>query len=238
MPQGTVGGTQVSINFKEASLQFMARGQIIRGKLPFASSYATAMAHSRRVRRLKVLLPIAALLISLAFIAVSVVRAYLPENIAVGGVKIENGKIVMEKPAVSGRNNEGISYTMLAERALQDIKNPDLITLQTIKASVPVSKDVLASVIAIEALYNRAKDDLKMTEPFSINLNSGIRAEFQSADLDVKAGRMETTKPVSINTKSASILAQSMKMTDKGRTILFRGKVKVSIEAAAVHKPK
>ena len=214
----------------------MTRSEIMKGKLPFASSYASAMAHSRRVRRLKIMLPIAALLISLAFIAVSFVRTYLPDNISVGGVKIENGKIVMEKPAVSGRNDEGISYTMLAERALQDIKNPDLITLQTIKASVPVSKDVLASVTAIEALYNRARDNLKMTAPFSIDLNSGIQAKFQSAQLDVKAGRMETAKPVSIVTKSASILAQSMKMTDKGRTITFRGKVKVSIEAGAVHK--
>lgn len=218
-------------------MQLITRGPTSNGKLPFTSSYGAAMVHSRRVKRLKIMLPVAALIISLAFIAVSVVRTYLPDNISVGGVTIENGKIVMEKPAVSGRNNEGISYTMLAERALQDIKNPDLITLQTIKASVPVSKDVLASVTAIEALYNRARDDLKMTAPFSINLNSGIKADFQSASLDVKAGRMETNKPVSIATKSASILAESMKMTDKGRTILFRGKVKVSIEAAAVHKP-
>ena len=202
----------------------------------FSGHYAEALAHSRRVRRLKVILPLAALLISLAFIAVSIMRTYLPENLSVGGVKIENGKIVMEKPAVSGRNDEGISYTMLAERALQDIKNPDLITLQTIKASLPISDDVLASVTALEALYNRTLDNLSMTQPFTIDLTSGIKASFQSADLDVKAGRMETRDPVSIATKSASILAQSMKMTDKGRTILFQGKVKVSIEAGAVHK--
>lgn len=202
----------------------------------FPENYAGAMSHSRRVKQLKILLPLAALLISLAFIAVSIARTYLPENISVGGMKIENGKIVMEKPAVSGRNDEGISYTMLAERALQDIKNPDLITLQQIKASVPVTKDVLATVAAIEALYNRAMDNLEMTAPFSINLNSGIEAKFQSAHLDVKAGGMETEDPVAIVTKSASIVAQSMKMTDKGRTILFRGKVKVSVEAGAVHK--
>lgn len=205
-------------------------------KTQFSGHYAEALAHSRRVRRLKVILPLTALLISLAFIAVSVVRTYLPENLSVGGVKIENGKIVMEKPAVSGRNGDGISYTMLAERALQDIKNPDLITLQTIKASLPVSEDVLASVTALEALYNRTLDNLSMTQPFTIDLTSGVKASFQTAQLDVKAGRMETSDPVSIATKSASILAESMKMTDKGRTILFKGKVKVSIEAGAVHK--
>jgi lipopolysaccharide export system protein LptC len=204
----------------------------------FSGQYAAALSHSGRVSRLKVILPLLALAISLAFIAVSVIRTYLPENISVGGVKIENGKIVMEKPAVSGRNSEGISYTMLAERALQDIKNPDLITLQTIKASVPVSTDVLASVAAIEALYDRAKDNLVMTRPFTINLSSGIEAKFQSAKLDVRGGRMESDAPVSIGTKSASILAESMKMTDKGRTIIFHGKVRVFIEAKAVHKPQ
>ena len=202
----------------------------------FDARYATALSHSRRVKRLKVILPLLALAISLAFIAVSIVLTSLPENIKVGGVKIENGKIVMEKPAVSGRNADGINYTMLAERALQDIKDPDQITLQTIKASVPVSSDVLASIAAIEALYNRAQDNLVLTQPFTINLSSGIDAKFQSATLDVKGGRMESKTPVSIATKSASILAESMKMTDKGRTIIFDGKVKVSIEAAAVHK--
>lgn len=204
----------------------------------FSDQYAAALSHSGRVSRLKVILPLLALVISLAFIAVSVVRTYLPENIKVGGVKIENGKIVMEKPAVSGRNSDGISYTMLAERALQDITNPDLITLQTIKASVPVSTDVLASVAAIEALYDRAQDNLVMTKPFTINLSSGIEAKFQSAKLDVKGGKMESDGPVSIGTKSASILAESMKMTDKGRTIIFDGRVKVFIEAKAVHKPQ
>lgn len=202
----------------------------------FPRAYDAAMAHSRRVKRLKILLPVIALLISLAFIAVSVIRTYLPENLVIGGVKIEDGKLVMEKPAVSGRNADGISYSMLAERALQDIKRPDLITLQNIHASVPMSKDVLASITAVEALYNRAVDNLEMTAPFTINLSSGIEATFQSAKLDVKAGKMQTDDPVSIATKSASIVAQSMKMTDKGRTILFSGKVRVSVEADAVHK--
>lgn len=202
----------------------------------FPRAYDAAMAHSRRVKRLKILLPVLALLISLAFIAVSIIRTYLPENLVIGGVKIEDGKLVMEKPAVSGRNADGISYSMLAERALQDIKRPDLITLQKIRASVPMSADVLASITAVEALYNRAVDNLEMTAPFTINLSSGIEAKFQSAKLDVKAGKMQTDDPVSISTKSASIIAQSMKMTDKGRTILFSGRVRVSIEADAVHK--
>src|SRR5262245_31822865 len=85
------------------------------------NAYRDAQFHSARVRKLKILLPVAAVIISLIFIGVSVVRAYLPENLKIEAAKIENGKVVMEKPAISGRNSQGISYSMIAERALQDI---------------------------------------------------------------------------------------------------------------------
>ena len=66
------------------------------GKAAFArparTAYGAALSHSGRVRRLKVLLPVAAVVVSLAFIAVSMVRAYLPENLKIEGAKIENGK--------------------------------------------------------------------------------------------------------------------------------------------------
>src|SRR5690606_18972411 len=90
-------------------------------------AYQAALAHSVRVRKLRVWLPISAAVISLVFIAVSVARAYLPENLSVENATIENGKIVMERPAMAGRNDDGVSYSMTASRALQDIQNPNMI---------------------------------------------------------------------------------------------------------------
>ena len=40
--------------------------------------------------------------------------SYLPENLQIASAKIENGKVVMEKPAIAGRNEDGISYSMRA----------------------------------------------------------------------------------------------------------------------------
>jgi len=208
---------------------------VSRGK-PARDPYRTAIGHSARVRRLKILLPIAALLISLAFIGVSVIRTFLPDNISIEGAKIENGKVVMEKPAISGRNADGINYSMAALRALQDIKNPNLITLETIKAAVPVNDDVIARVVATSGVYDRLADQLDMTAPFTISLNSGLEAQFQSAHLDIKAGKMVTTEPVSIQAKEASIVAESLKMTDKGRVITFEGKVRVNVNPATIRK--
>jgi len=197
-------------------------------------AYNAALANSSRVRRLKILLPIAALLISMVFIAVSVVRAYLPENITIAGATIEDGKIVMQRPAIAGRNAEGINYSMLAEKALQDLKNPNMITLKNIKAAMPVS-DGVAHVTALSADYDRAADTLKMTEPFTVTLDNGLRAEFKGAFMDVKGGSLVTQQPVAIFKGLASIVAQSLKMTDKGTVIEFDGQVKMHIDASTIH---
>ena len=66
-----------------------------------------------------------AIVISLGFIAVSWLKTMIPDNLSIGGARIEDGRIVMEKPAISGRNGDGISYFMNARRALQAILNPN-----------------------------------------------------------------------------------------------------------------
>lgn len=209
------------------------RASSIVPALPSAAAYKRALAHSARVRRWKILLPIAALIISLCFVAVSWVRTMFPENLSIGGAKIENGKIVMEKPAISGRNDDGISYFMNARRALQDIANPNLITLQDIDAAVPVRGDLVARVKATSADFDRSTDLLDMTAPFVVTLSSGVKVDFQSAHLDVHAGRMNSKEAVKVEAKDSTLVAKSMEITDKGRVISFAGDVRVTINPAA-----
>lgn len=199
-----------------------------------AEAYRLATRHSRRVRLLKIALPAAALVIGAIFAAVSIVRTYLPDNLQMESATIEDGKIVMRNPAIAGRNDDGISYSMKAERALQDMKQPDVITLENILAKMPVNEKTIAEVIATTGIYDRGKNLLDMTAPFTINLNTGLTAAFQSANLDVNGGTMSTTEPVSIKSPSASIVAQSLRMTDKGRVVVFEGKVVVDVDPAAV----
>ncbi|TCR90851.1 LPS export ABC transporter periplasmic protein LptC [Rhizobium sp. BK376] len=199
------------------------------------NAYSAALFHSRRVRKLKFLLPIAALIISAIFIAVSVARSYLPENISIEGAQIEDGKVVMSRPAIAGRNANGVNYSMVAEKALQDLKNPNLITLKNIKASMPVNADVIAHVEALSGDFNRSADTLKMTEPFTVVMDNGMRAEFKTADLDIKSGNLVSNDRVAIQKGGASVVAQSVKMTDKGKVIEFDGQVQMHIDPSTIH---
>ncbi len=196
-------------------------------------AYETALAHSARVRRLKILLPILALLISLSFIAVSFVRAFLPENVTFESAKIENGKVVMEKPAISGRNADGVYYSMTAERALQDIKSPNEFTLENIRAVVPAENGLTARVNADSAMFDQKSEKLDMPEPFVLNLSNGIKAEFLSAAFDAKLGRMTSKEQVAITAREASIVADSLEIEDKGMMITFEGNVRVTIDPAS-----
>mgnify|MGYP006208029001 CR=1 FL=1 len=199
-----------------------------------ADTYRRAMSHSRRVRRLRILLPVVALGITLAFVAVSLVRGLMPDELQIESAKIEDGKVVMEKPAIAGRNSEGVRYSLRAERALQDIKNPNMITLESIAAAVPVNDKVLARVVATSGIFDRGANLLNLDKPFTLNLSSGIDAQFGSANLDIGGGTMKTDDPVAIQTKGASIVANSLEMKDKGRTMIFTGAVKLNIEPSAL----
>ena len=201
-----------------------------------AELYARATRHSGTVRRLKILLPVLAVVISLAFVAVSWIRTMFPENLSISGARIENGRVVMEKPAISGRNEDGISYFMNARRALQAIMNPSDIELEDIDAAVPVRGDLVARIKASGAKYDRDSDKLDMTKPFEVQLSSGLRAAFQSAHLDVRGGLMLSDDPVSIKAKGATLVANSLKITDKGRIMNFSGKVRLEVEPTAVRR--
>jgi lipopolysaccharide export system protein LptC len=198
-------------------------------------AYDQAVRHSRRVRRLKIMLPLGALAVTLAFVAVSVVRSYLPDNIEVKSATIENGQIVMEKPAISGRNSDGIFYSMTAARALQSIASPNIMTLESIAAQVPVNDQLTAKVNAKGGIYDRAADTLDMTQPFSLHLSSGLIANFRSAKLDVKHGAMTSDESVSITAPRVTVVARSINIEDKGRTIVFDGRVQVNLLADVIH---
>jgi lipopolysaccharide export system protein LptC len=201
-----------------------------------AELYARARRHSKAVRGLKILFPVLAVVISLSFLAVSWVRTMFPENLSIAGARIEDGRVVMEKPAISGRNEDGISYYMNARRALQSIVNPSDVELEDIDAAVPVRGDLVARIKASGAKYDRDTDKLDLTAPFDVLLSSGLKASFQSAHLDARGGVMNSDEPVSITAKGATLVANSLKITDKGRIMNFSGNVRMEVEPTSVRR--
>jgi lipopolysaccharide export system protein LptC len=142
----------------------------------------------------------------------------------------------MESPAMAGRNEKGISYSLTATRALQDLQNQNMITLENVKAAMPLNSDLIARVAAKSGIFDRSSDSMKLDDPFQVDLSNGVKANFQSASLDVQRGLMESNDPVHITMSDASLVAQSMKILDKGKTITFAGQVQVHLAGRALQQ--
>ncbi|MDP2120746.1 MAG: LPS export ABC transporter periplasmic protein LptC [Hoeflea sp.] len=201
------------------------------------AQYRLAQRHSRRVRILKLLLPLSAALIMIAFVAVSWIDTLGPEGVAVESVSLRDGKLVMQNPVMSGQGSDARPYSMRAARAIQDLTTPDVIALEEIVADLPVSNGDKATLNALSGLYNRVAQTLVFDKAFTVTSEAGMEASLQSADIDLEEGNLETSDPVSIRSPEASVVAQSMKMQDKGRVIIFQDKVRMTINPSAL-KPK
>lgn len=201
------------------------------------TEYRRARIHSRRVRILKIVLPLSALAVVVAFVAVSWLGGLVPEGVGIESVTINDGKLVMKNPVMSGQSSDARPYTMRALQAVQDLANPDVIELEDIVADLPVADGDKAVLKALSGTYDRTAQTLVFNQAFTVTTGAGMAAELQSADIDLASGGLVTKAPVSIRSPDASVVAQSMEMQDKGRVIIFQDKVRMTINPSAL-KPK
>jgi lipopolysaccharide export system protein LptC len=88
--------------------------------------------------------------------------------------------------------------------------------LEEILADLPVSNGDQAVLNAVSGTYNRTAQTMMFDKPFTVTSENGFSAELQSANIDLASGGLSSDAPVSISSGEASVVAQSMQMTDKG----------------------
>src|SRR3712207_2062370 len=98
-------------------------------------AYAQARRHSRRVRFLKVAIPLGAVL-GIGFVLV--VTFLDPFNrmagVTLGPVSLNGTKITMESPRLSGYRSDNRPYEVTATVAVQDVRKPNVVELSDMKA--------------------------------------------------------------------------------------------------------
>ena len=201
------------------------------------AEYRRAQSHSRLVRLLKFILPLSAVLVVVAFVVVSWLDNLVPDGVGIESVVVRDGKLVMQNPVMSGQSSDARPYTMRAARAVQDLSVPDVIVLEDIVADLPAPNSANAVLNAASGTLNKAAQTIMFDQPLSVTTEDGMKVQLQSADVDMANGGLVTDAPVSISTGDASVVAQSMQMTDKGRIIIFKDKVRMTINPSAL-KPK
>lgn len=199
--------------------------------------FRAAERHSRRVRFLKFALPTIALVGAGVFSWFTFFSTTnIPSNISLDSAGIQDGKLVMTNPKLDGFTKDKLPYKMSAARALQDVGNSSLITLENINAEIPVGSQLRAQVQAKSGLYDNANRQLKLDNDITLTTSDGMKAQLKSADINIEANTMSSDQPVRIENSSASIVADSMKITESGKVMVFEKGVRLVIQPAKLQE--
>jgi lipopolysaccharide export system protein LptC len=197
-----------------------------------AEAFSRAERHSRRVRRLKVLLPTLAVLMAAGFISYSFLATPGSAAIETGAVAMAEGKLVMDSPKLEGFTGDGRPYSVSALRATQDFDRQDIINLDGIDAKMPVEQANWARVEATSGTYDRMANTLNVPTDILVTTTDGLVAKLKSAFLDINNGSLKSTTPVDIQSHGSRITADSMSVLDSGRRVIFETRVRVHIDLA------
>jgi lipopolysaccharide export system protein LptC len=199
-------------------------------------AFANALRHSRRVRALKVIVPTAAVLMAGAFAAASYALTPAKVNVATDDAAYANGKLVMANPKLEGVTKDNRPYSMNALRAIQDLKSQDVIELEDISAKLPINTQDWVSVDAKTGTYDRLANTLNVTSPLTVKTTDGMTAQLTSAFVDISKGNLETAEPVEIELNGTRVQADSMKVFEKGKVLVFENRVRMHINAEQLQK--
>lgn len=197
-----------------------------------ASLFATAARESRRVRRLRFLLPaIGAFLFALVVVATVITRISI--SLSIGDLKITTDGLAMDAPHLSGSDGKGRTYTVSAQSAVQDLKDTRIIRLKGIDANVIQTDGSTARLLADSGIYDSAAQKLVLKENIRLANSDGSGGALSRAEIDLNTGSLTSDSPVAFSSRLGQINAEKMGVEKKAGTVTFSGGVRMTVNPNA-----
>jgi lipopolysaccharide export system protein LptC len=193
------------------------------------AEFARAQRHSRRVRFLKLALPLGGVAAIVLIVSAYVYSQLALPSIDPGEARIVDGKLIMNNPKIAGTDSKNRPYNLTAVRAVQDAERPTRITLETIEGNLTIDDKNSAAVTAGVGIYDSLAKTLDLSGKVAVDTKDGMSLRMEGASIDIESGKLVTTQPVSIDTGRARISAQSLTVEDKGNRIIFENRVRMTL---------
>ena len=188
--------------------------------------------HPARVRRLRVLLPVAGGVLALLLVGALLVPSFLT-GMDVASLGVTREGVVMETPRLSGTDGKGNSYEVTAEKALQSFANPTVVQLENIVAHINLGSDGTADFTAKSGTYDTVGEHLVLDDGLKVNSSQGYDANLTRVEIDLKSGGATVTSPIEITSERGSLKAKGARHDDKAGVVTFTGGVSLTLIPAA-----
>jgi lipopolysaccharide export system protein LptC len=192
------------------------------------AAFGRALRHSRRVRRLRLGLPIASLAVVALLIGGSMVTRHFL-GVGLGELSLTSDGIAMDAPRLSGTDGAGRTYTVTADRAVQQISDPRIIRLYGIVARVEEADGTWAEMTSAIGTYDSRLETVVLEEDIRARSAEGYSAALTRAEIDLGTGAVTSDAPVAFSSALGAVEARRMTGGQEGGSMSFGDGVRVTL---------
>jgi len=212
-----------------------SRAHWTMGRGGSARAFHSARRHSRVVRVLRIGVPVAVGLATVAIFLMTYFNplrmlAKLPLN--VGDLVVSGTKITMEKPHLSGFTRDARAYELTADAAAQDLTKPDIVELHNIHAKLQMQDQTSVELQAVLGLYNTKGEILKLDRNIDLSSSTGYAGHLSEAVIDVRKGHIVSEKPVDVKLLQGVLHSNGLTIENSGDIVRFEGGVTMTLKLA------
>lgn len=201
--------------------------RLVRTNEDIAANQSRSRRHSARVRRMRLLLPV------IALIVVAVVMAVAGHEAPLAPVPREQvmpksiSRNELQNPKFQSEDSSNRPYTITAEKATQNTSDMDNIMLDKPVADMSLEKEGWVAIKAANGTYNQATGNLNLDGKVEAHHDSGYELETEKMHIDVKSKKLVSTTPVTGHGPSADITASGLEADDVEKKVTFTGPAKL-----------
>lgn len=190
--------------------------------------YARARRHSRRVRQLRIVVPVlvaGALLTIVGFSLFNPFRILAQLPIDLTKLAVSGTKITMDSPHLAGFTPDQRPYELWAKSAVQDVTNPTNVELNELRAKVQMEDKTGITMDARSGLFDTKSQLLNLKDRIFLQSSTGYEARLTQAAVDIAGGTVSSDEPVAVKLLNGTLDAQRLRITENGALVRFEGGV-------------
>ncbi|MEL6288833.1 MAG: LPS export ABC transporter periplasmic protein LptC [Pseudomonadota bacterium] len=193
-------------------------------------AYRKARRHSALVRLLRGAFPVA----GVAALGLYLLGAEFSVDVGGGQASIERIELTsdalrMVTPRLEGVTDDGGRYVVQAKAGTQDVGALDVINLEAVDARVTRPGDGWTHLVADRGRYETKSSRMELAGAIRIVTENGMDAQLERADIDVKANRITSDRPVRITMTNGTLEGNSVEIDTAARRVRFGGGVRVQL---------
>lgn len=186
--------------------------------------------HSAIVRRMRLILPVAAFAIVIALMTwkdESAPVSAIPRE-EVSPQTVSQNELINPKFQSEDQNNQ--PYTITADKATQNADDMDILHLQKPVADITLKSGGWVSLKAKNGVYQQEDKNLNLDGDVVIHDKNGYEIQTQKINIQVKDQMITSTSPVTGRGPEADISASGLSVDGQSKIVIFTGPAKLTFK--------